>query len=103
MTRPDALWRRPGNMLKLEPNEALWDRILRVCLGIAMLAIGWAQVVDGVWGLALQIFGWVPLLTGLLAVRFGKRIEWDSVNLKAKNCPEAEPFIHKAYRAGYGI
>lgn len=43
------------------------------------------------------------LLIGLLAVRFGKRIEWDSAYLKATNCPEAEPFIHKAYRAGYGI
>ena len=43
------------------------------------------------------------LLIGLLAVRFGKRIEWDSVNLKAKNCPEADAIIHKTYRDGYGI
>ena len=43
------------------------------------------------------------LLVGLLAVRFGKRIEWDGVNLKATNVPEAEPFIHKTYRQGYGI
>jgi predicted dehydrogenase len=43
------------------------------------------------------------LLIGLLAVRFGKRIEWDPVNVKATNCPEAEPFIHKTYRQGYGI
>ena len=53
-------------MFKLEANEALWDRTLRVCVGIAMLAIGWTQVVQGVWGLALEIFGWVPLVTGLL-------------------------------------
>ena len=43
------------------------------------------------------------LLVGLLAVRFGKRIEWDSANLKAKNCPEADAIIRKTYRAGYGI
>ncbi len=43
------------------------------------------------------------LLVGLLAVRFGKRIEWDAANLKASNCPEAEAIIHKTYRAGYGI
>lgn len=43
------------------------------------------------------------LLVGLLAVRFGKRIEWDSASLKATNCPEAAPLIHKSYRAGYGI
>ena len=43
------------------------------------------------------------LLIGLLAVRFGKRIEWDSASLKAKNMPEADAFIHKVYRQGYGI
>ena len=43
------------------------------------------------------------LLIGLLAVRFGKRIEWDSANLKAKNVPEADAVIHKVYRQGYGI
>jgi predicted dehydrogenase len=43
------------------------------------------------------------LLVGLLATRFGKRIEWDAVNLKATNCPEADAVIHKVYRQGYGI
>ncbi|MDB6138479.1 MAG: oxidoreductase domain protein [Verrucomicrobiaceae bacterium] len=43
------------------------------------------------------------LLVGLLAVRFGKRVEWDSVNLKATNVPEADAIIHKVYRQGYGI
>ena len=43
------------------------------------------------------------LLIGLLAVRFGRRIEWDAENMKAKNCPEADGLIHKAYREGYGI
>ena len=43
------------------------------------------------------------LLVGNLAVRFQKRIEWDSANLQAKNAPEAEPLIRKRYRAGFGI
>lgn len=43
------------------------------------------------------------LLIGLLAVRFGRRIEWDAANPTAKNCPEADGFIRKQYRAGYGI
>lgn len=43
------------------------------------------------------------LLVGLLAVRFGKRIEWDATNLKATNCPDAETIVHKVYRQGYGI
>ena len=56
----------PRIMLNVVTNEAPWERILRICLGIAMLAIGWAGWVGGVWGLALEIFGWVPLLTGAL-------------------------------------
>jgi predicted dehydrogenase len=43
------------------------------------------------------------LLVGNLAVRLQQRIEWDSVNLRAKNAPDADPLIHKSYRAGFGI
>jgi predicted dehydrogenase len=43
------------------------------------------------------------LLVGLLAVRFGKRVEWDTNALKSPNTPEADAIIHKAYRAEYGI
>jgi len=43
------------------------------------------------------------LLVGLLAVRFGKRVEWDAKAMKSPNTPEADAFIHKVYRAGYGI
>jgi len=50
-------------MLKL--NEASWDRIVRVVLGIVLLALGWFNVVTGGWGIFLKIFGFVPLITGL--------------------------------------
>lgn len=43
------------------------------------------------------------LLVGVLAIRLGKRIEWDSAKLKATNCPEADALIHKTYRQGFGI
>lgn len=43
------------------------------------------------------------LLVGNLAVRLGKRIEWDSKNMQATNGPEADELIHKKYRAGFGI
>jgi len=51
-------------MLKI--NEAGWDRIARVVLGIVLLALGWAGVVGGGWGIFLKIIGFVPLLTGLI-------------------------------------
>lgn len=47
-------------------NEAAWDRIARVVLGIVLLYLGWAEVVTGGWGLALKVVGFVPLLTGLV-------------------------------------
>ncbi len=43
------------------------------------------------------------LLVGLLAMRFQKRIEWDSVAMKAKNCPEADAIIRKVYREGWKL
>ena len=51
-------------MFKL--NEANWDRIVRVALGLLLLYLGWAGVVTGGWGLFLKIIGFVPLLTGLV-------------------------------------
>jgi hypothetical protein len=33
----------------------------------------------------------------------GKKLEWDPVNLRAKNAPEATPFIQRAYRKGWSL
>lgn len=47
-------------------NEAAWDRIGRVAIGIVLLYIGWADVVTGGWGTFLKVIGFVPLATGLV-------------------------------------
>jgi hypothetical protein len=47
-------------------NEAGWDRIARVVLGIVLLYLGWAVVISGGWGIFLKVIGFVPLLTGLI-------------------------------------
>ncbi len=47
-------------------NEASWDRIGRVLLGVVLLYLGWADVVTGGWGAVLKVVGFVPLLTGLV-------------------------------------
>lgn len=47
-------------------NEAGWDRIVRIVLGVALLYLGWAGVVTGGWGTFLKVIGFVPLLTGLV-------------------------------------
>jgi len=43
------------------------------------------------------------LLVGNLAVRLGKRIEWDAEKMRATNAPEADNYITKFYRAGWTL
>ena len=49
-------------------NEASWDRVIRVLLGVVILYLGWGGVVSGGWGTFFKIFGFLPLLTGLVGV-----------------------------------
>jgi len=49
-------------------NESNIDRIIRVVVGIVILALGWVGVVAGGWGLFLKIFGFIPLITGLVGI-----------------------------------
>jgi hypothetical protein len=43
------------------------------------------------------------MLLGCVALRTGKTIEWDGPNMRAKNCPEAEPFIKRDNRDGWTL
>ena len=43
------------------------------------------------------------LLTGVLPIRLGKRIDWDSAAMKAVNAPEADTLIRKSYRKGFEL
>ena len=43
------------------------------------------------------------MLLGNVALRTGKRIEWDAAAMRVKNCPEAEPLLRKEYRRGFEL
>ena len=43
------------------------------------------------------------MLLGNVALKVGKKINWDAANLKAKNCPEADQFIKREYRKGWEV
>jgi hypothetical protein len=43
------------------------------------------------------------LLLSIVACRVQKKLEWDPVNLKATNCPEADQYIRKPYRKGWEL
>jgi predicted dehydrogenase len=53
-------------------------------------------------------FSYAGLLTeanhlGNVAFRSGKKLEWDFQNMRATNCPEAEPFISRTPRSGWSL
>jgi len=43
------------------------------------------------------------VLMGNLAIRSGKRIEWDGPNMKVTNNPEAQKYVHREYREGWTL
>ena len=43
------------------------------------------------------------ILLGNLALRTGKKLEWDGPNMKAKNCPEANSLVSVTYRKGWEV
>jgi len=42
-------------------------------------------------------------MLALVAYRVGQKLEWDSKNLKATNCPEADKYIRRTYRDGWTL
>jgi hypothetical protein len=57
---------------------------------------------------AVSNFDYAALLTetillGNLAVRTGKKLDWDGPAMKAKNCPEADQYVKREYRKGYAL
>jgi predicted dehydrogenase len=43
------------------------------------------------------------VLLGNVALRVGKKIEWDAKKMRAKNCPEADQYIRREYRKGWEL
>ncbi|MCE1252516.1 MAG: DUF2892 domain-containing protein [Anaerolineae bacterium] len=47
-------------------NESTVDRIVRVVIGLALIALGWSGMIQGALGTVVLVVGFVPLLTGLI-------------------------------------
>jgi hypothetical protein len=43
------------------------------------------------------------VLLGALALRLGRRIDWDPERMEARGISEAEPIIREPYRAGWEL
>jgi hypothetical protein len=67
----------------------------------------WLAAIRGV-GTPLSNFGYASVLTeslllGNVALRLGKKIEWDGPNMRAVNTPEADQYIKPEFRAGWTL
>jgi hypothetical protein len=47
-------------------NEALWDRVVRVILGLGLLLAAWLAGAPAGWSVTLAVAGAVALITGLI-------------------------------------
>ena len=68
----------------------------------------WIDAIQGKGGEPLSGFNHSGPFTeiivlGNLAVRLGKKLDWDGPGLKATNAPEADPLIRRAYRSGWEV
>jgi hypothetical protein len=57
---------------------------------------------------AMSNFGYAARLTetillGNVALRAGKKVEWDAANLKIKNIPDGDKLIRREYRSGWTL
>jgi predicted dehydrogenase len=43
------------------------------------------------------------VLLGNVALRVGKKIEWNAKRMKATNCPEADQYLRREYRKGWSL
>lgn len=48
----------------MKVNQANWERVVRVILGVVLLYAGIGGLVTGTWGIVAEVVGAIALLTG---------------------------------------
>ena len=87
----DASYKRPPQTLKRgKGHHRDW---LDACKGGAQSSANFE------YGAALTEVG----LLGLVAMRVGKKMNWDAKAMKATNAPEADKFLKEEYRKGWEV
>jgi predicted dehydrogenase len=69
----------------------------------------WVEAIrNGKPEIAMSNFDYAAMLTetillGNVAIRTGKKLEWDGPNMKVTNCPDAAQYIKRTYRKGWEL
>lgn len=51
----------------MKVNEASWDRIIRVVIGLVLIYLGFfSPAISGTAGIIVGVIGFIPLITGLV-------------------------------------
>lgn len=79
---------------KLERSPGHWKEFLDACRGGKPAG---SNFVDHAAHLAEVV------LLGNIAIRMNQKLEWDAVNMKFPNCPEAEEYLNPPYRPGFTL
>jgi hypothetical protein len=93
---PESLmvdYKRPGQTIPRVPGESPHKDFIRACKG-GPAACSNFDVSGPFTEMALL---------GNVALRLGKKIEWDPVNLKCPGTPEADALLHPAFREGWKV
>ncbi len=88
-----ADYKRPDPTIPRVPGNSPYQDFIRACKGGPAACSNFE-----VSGPFTEV-----ILLGNLALRLGKKIEWDPVNMKCKGLPEADQYINGHYRKGWTV
>jgi predicted dehydrogenase len=88
-----ADYKRPAPTMARVPENSAHQDWIRACKG--------GPAACSNFDISGPFSEWV--LLGNVALRVGKKLHWDSQNLRVTNAPEAAAFIKKSYRQGWEV
>ena len=88
-----ADYKRPPKTIPRVPGNSSHQDWIRACKG--------GPAACSNFDISGPFTEWV--LLGNVAIRVGKKLQWDSTNLRVSNAPEAEAFIKGSYRPGWEV
>jgi len=87
-------WKPPAPTVPRAPSESHHQEWIQACKGGPPAFCNFIDFASGISE---------TMLVANLALRTGKKIEWNVEAMKAYGVPEADPFIRREYRKGWGI